>query len=472
MRILLVTPPWYCLQGQASSVMPLGLCYLAAVLREDGHQCLIYDGDIGFGDPKNEPGIIGNHDYYHKMMTSHPAWDKAERVVKEFDPDICGITFTTGAYNSAKHMTDIVKRNNRQTVVVLGGPHPTLMPEDSLREFDADIAVRGEGERAICQCAASIRDGKPLDDIEGITFKTADGRIISNPVRPRIKDLDSLPIPARDLLLDEDKYETIPIITGRGCPFKCTFCASNKIWGRKVRNRSLENIIAEIEQVAKKFPDKHIRFNDDTFTMNEKRVVGICDLIKERNIDIKWVCYGRVDVMTHRMLAEMKSAGCDGVFFGVESGNKEILESVQKGIKVEQVIDAFDSAKKLGIKASAYFMIGFPSETAKQVKDTIRLMKRIRPTGFCCWNIVTPYPGTELYEVAKKKGVLPEGLEWGDFFHKSEKINLSDMSEAEMHGLARRIERGLQRRKNRDNIKQKIVFGLRHPVKLLKKWKT
>jgi radical SAM superfamily enzyme YgiQ (UPF0313 family) len=116
-------------------------------------------------------------------------------------------------------------------------------------------------------------------------------------------------------------------------------------------------------------------------------------------------------------------------------------------------------------------MIGFPTETAKQVEDTIRLMKQIKPTGFCCWSIVTPYPGTELYEDAKNRGLLPEGLTWGDFFHQSEKINLSNMSKEEMHGLVRRIEKELEKLKRKDNIKYKIAFGLKHPVKLLKKWK-
>lgn len=473
MRVLFVSPPWHCLHNKAPMAMPLGLCYLAAVLREHGHECLIYDGDLGFGDEDSESPIIIDYERYHEMTDSHIAWDKAESVVREFNPDVCGITFTTGAYASAKKMAGIAKKCNPDTTVVLGGPHATLLPEETLKDIDAEAVVRNEGENSLLELVSCLEENKPLNDVLGISYKLENGAIKHNAVRPLIEDLDSLPFPARDLVVEKEKYKIIPIFTSRGCPFKCNFCASHKIWGRKVRYRSLDNVIAEIEMIKSEFGSSAIRIVDDTFTLKEKNVVQFCDMLRAKQLDVKWLCYGRVDTMTEKMLVEMKKAGCAGIFAGVESGNPDILKSVQKGITVNQVVRAFELTKKVGIKTSAYFMMGFPAETKKQILDTVKLWKKIDPNGFSCWNIVTPYPGTELYEIAKDKKLLPENIDWSDFFHQSEKVNLSSMHRDEFLKLAKKIqnmvEQRKERKKKRDEYRNKIEFGLKHPILLCRK---
>jgi len=432
-RVLLVRPPWDVFLGLKSKQIPLGLCYIASVLKDAGHECLVFDGDLDV--PVSPPShkwveykILVDYDQYFKALNDdHVAWKKIKSIIKSFKPDIVGITMPTGLYSAALRVAKIVKDTDSEIPVVVGGPHPTILPEDTIRKNFIDIVIRGEGEYTMLDITNTFDKGKALDDVQGITYKNKE-IIHHNPPRLLIRNLDLIPFPARDLIFDKEKYSPDSfgfVITSRGCPFKCIYCSSAKIWGRTVRYRSPENVITELKEVKQTFGTNLFRFNDDTFTLNKDRALKICELIVKEKLDIKWYCDTRVDLLSHDLLTRMKEAGCIRINLGIESGNPAILKSIEKGITLEQAKLALNMAKEVGIPTLAYFMIGFPNEGRKEIMDTITFMKDTKPDNVC-WGIVTPYPGTELYEIGRKQGLLPETLDWSAFFHQSPNMGVTD----------------------------------------------
>lgn len=239
------------------------------------------------------------------------------------------------------------------------------------------------------------------------------------PNRGYIEDLDSLPFPARHLL-PMDKYKilgrkltVIHVISSRGCPFQCTFCSSSALCGKRFRARSVENILDEIEEAAEKYKTRHIEFIDDTFTLNRRRIVEFCEEVKKRGLDISWCCSSRVDTIDEDLMKKMKEAGCFIIFFGVESASQRTLDLIGKGITVDRAVKAINWAKKAGIEVLASFVIGFPWETRRDMKETIRFAVKLKP-DFAEFSVATPYPGTALYEMAEKEGLI-EVRDWSKY---------------------------------------------------------
>jgi anaerobic magnesium-protoporphyrin IX monomethyl ester cyclase len=229
--------------------------------------------------------------------------------------------------------------------------------------------------------------------------------------QPWIKDLDSLPFPARHLL-PMDKYTILGkkstignIISSRGCPFYCTFCESSLLFGRMFRARSPKNVVDEMKQLINEYHPKTIEFSDDLFTLNMKRTETICDEIRRRGLDIPWACSSRVDTVSRSLLRKMKKAGCILIYYGVESGSQRVLNLMRKHIKIEQIIKAIKWTKEVGIEILASFIIGFPGETREDMQKTIAFAKRL-DVDYAQFSFATPYPGTELYQMAKEKGLL------------------------------------------------------------------
>jgi radical SAM superfamily enzyme YgiQ (UPF0313 family) len=341
-----------------------------------------------------------------------------EKQITEFvsrrKPAIVGLTAMTTTINSAIHVAHNIKASNKETLVVLGGAHVSILPEETLKNnLDVDIIVRGEGEETFLDlvenCEKSVSD---LSDVQGITYRN--GSIVSNTVeRPPIKNLDSLPFPAFHLL-PQGKYRlhppfgrkspVMPIITSRGCPYNCVFC-SKSVYGKKYRSNSPEYIIKEIHLLIDNFGVKEIKFYDDVFTLDRKRVLTLCDQLRKNHLDIPWSCETRVNLVDDELLKSMKAAGCYMIAFGVESGSQEVLKSIGKGITLGQIETAFNKTRNAGIGTVGYFMIGAPAETPETIAKTIEFAKKIDP-DFVQFSIATPYPGTELYRIAKKKGCL------------------------------------------------------------------
>jgi len=283
--------------------------------------------------------------------------------------------------------------------------------------------VRGEGEQTMLE-VAKVLEGNSLNSLKkvpGITYRE-EAKIRSNPSGSPILELDALPFPAFHLL-PMGKYRlhppfgrgspVMPIITSRGCPYRCIFC-SKSVFGKKYRANCPDYVINEVRLLNEKFGVKEIKFYDDVFTFDKKRVVSICTQLKEMGVDIPWTCETRVNLVDEELLGIMKDSGCYMIAYGVESGNQGILNSLKKDITLEQAIRAFELTKEAGIETVAYFMIGAPWETPDAIKDTIEFAKKLDP-DFVQFSTTTPYPGTELYECFAGDGV--SSGEWDKYVY-------------------------------------------------------
>ena len=318
MKVVLAVPQWF----TQRPIQPMGLLYLASVLRRAGHSVRIIDGEVE---------RIG-HDALVDIVA-------AER------PDLFGMTTTTAQATWAFALAEALKRRVPGTFVGLGGPHASSLPERSLQEAPSlDAVVFGEGEQTILEIMDRLRSRDTLEGVHGTAFRDKDG-IVVNVSRELVEDLDSLPFPAWDLI-PMQKYvastsfpnkvkQYTNIFTSRGCPYGCTFCGAKTTWTRKFRARSPENVIAEIEEVYTRFGIPNFFISDDLFTLKRKRVLEICNLIIEKKLPITWTCLSRVNTVDREMLALMKKAGCYLICYGLESGSQEILDELKKGTTVE-----------------------------------------------------------------------------------------------------------------------------------------
>ncbi len=364
---------------------PVGLGYLASVLRERGFKVRIIDDLV-------------------EKLSHH------ELLKKIKDSIIVGITSTTPTFNAALRYAKKIKEAFPNIFVILGGVHVTFKPHDAVKHPYVDAVCVGEGEETIVEVAERVESGKSLEGVRGVVFKQ-DGKIVENQRRGFIEDLDSLPFPAFDLM-PLDKYrvfgyklEQFPVITSRGCPFRCRYCSSSLFMGRKFRARSAKNVVDEIEWLIDEFNAKHIAFGDDTFTLSKRRVESICEEIKKRKIDIDWSCSSRVDTISEDLLRKMKEAGCRTIYYGVESASQDILEYYNKKIDFEKVKRAVELTKKVGIGVVCSFIIGAPMEKKEDVMKTLKFAIKLDP-DYAQFSILTPYPGTSIYEEAKKEGLL------------------------------------------------------------------
>jgi len=422
MRILLIDPPFYRFIRYYNRFFPLGLAYLAAVLRDNGHEVLIYDADAN-KEKAHDMDFSALEEKYPEYIEnvsklSHPIWGELRDVLNEFKPDLVGISVFTTKVASAFMAAQIAKSSNPDTPVVVGGPHPSVKSEELLKIAPfVDFAVRGEAENSVVQLVQAVERKGGYGDIEGLSFR-ADGRIRHNPAAGFIRDLDRLPYPARDLLLNKSAYTSEDMglmMSGRGCPFECTFCSSAGVWGRGVRFRSVENVIGEMRQVCSSHGTVQFSFKDDIFTINPKRVLEFCRLLKNEKLHVKWDCNARVNLIDERLLAEMKSAGCNGIKVGIESGSDRILKDVmRKNITVAQVKHAAQLIRKAGIHWTGYFMMGLPTETEQEMLATLELMRQIKP-DFASLSVYEPLPGTQLYEAGLTTGDTVESRALDDY---------------------------------------------------------
>lgn len=370
---------------------PLGLLYIAAVLRQDGHAVSIIDAEAE-----------GAED--HRRIA---------KKVRAQDPDLVGLSFTTPMLSSAVNAIELIKKELPNVPVIVGGPHVSADPVASLEATGASIAVIGEGETTARELVSKLSRGESLTECRGICIRS-DGNITRTQQRPFIKELDTLPFPARDLLKievyqhassqsrKENPYYT-NVISSRGCPFKCIFCGSAAVFGDIIRYRSPSRVVDEIDECMRRFRIGIFSIVDDTLTISKSHVLGICDEIASRGLRPLWMAQARVDTIDEQILRAMKNSGCEEIHFGYESGSQEILDNIKKGITVEQSVRATGLARKAGMKIHGDFMIGNPGETEKTVRQTIELAKKLDPDT-AQFTLAQPFPGTELYRIATKSG--------------------------------------------------------------------
>ena len=423
-KILLINPPFYRLMNSHFNGLSLGLCYIASVLSNNGHDVKIYNADyLNETRYANQIEIIDNYDNYKQILQNpqHKIWGEIGKVIRDFSPDIVGITALTGTYKSAENIAKITKEIRSDIVVVVGGVHPTLLPDESIENECFDYVIRGEGEQTFLELA----NGLKKESIPGLTYRDDSKNVVHNQSRSYIEDLDSIPFPARELYLNETGgMDYGYIMTGRGCPFECTYCASKKIWNKQTRFRSEQNVMDEIKYVYDTFGTRSFYFIDDTFTLNKTRAKRICQMIIDAGLDIEWICDTRVDTLDEELLLLMKEAGCSRVKIGVESGSERILKKIKKGINKEQIRHAVSLIKDVGIDLTIYLMIGFPTETDSEVHETIEFARELDPKYYSL-SILAPYPGTEIYDDVIRSGITLPKEHWEYFFHQSKDMILT-----------------------------------------------
>ncbi len=387
------------MKGLGAVLPPLGIAYLAAVLEKDNHEVKIIDG----------PALATVEEY---------GFNNLARDVKKFDPEVVGITASTSQIDHAKKSIRIIKKINPDCKIVLGGTLITADP-DQLKNFkEVDFGVYGEADLTFKDILKKIESKKKIENLEGVIWREKKEIKFLKP--KMITDMDDIPMPARHLLKmsiykpSPANYRRLPattMITSRGCPYQCIFC-SRPTEGTAFRAHSAKRVVDEIELLINDFGIKDIQMFDDTFSLISKRAKDICKGIIERKLDIGWNCMTRVDRVDKELLTLMKKSGCYETGFGVESGNERILKFIKKGFTKDHVRNSVKLAKEVGIDVRGFFMMGFPTETKKNILETIEFAKEL-DVDVAQFMISTPYPGTELWGIAKKLGTISD--DWNDF---------------------------------------------------------
>jgi anaerobic magnesium-protoporphyrin IX monomethyl ester cyclase len=413
-HITLVTPPYPSGSSQHPPCPSIGLGYLAAVLEKNQYKVDIIDY-LTLGavreDFRNRVNELKAHGFgLAVLMPGGVTYEDFRKEISKRQPDIVGITSTILTYKSALKIAKIAKEVNPKCLTILGGPHVTFWDEQTLQECAyVDVVVRKEGENTMLELAQRVEAGRDYSDALGITCRK-NGKIVKNPDRPYIENLDDIPFPALHLWPIEQlqKCGTVifELVTSRGCVNWCNFCVEVRMHGRKYRIRSPKNVVDELEFLHKTYGAEYFAFLDDAFTVDQHRAAEICDEIRKRKLKIKWACETRVDRITKELLLKMRESGCVAVWFGIESGSPTILEAMGKGISLSQTIRAFKWAKEVGLRANPNVILGFPGETKKTAWETIKFVRRLSPNHMGCYTVATPYPGTPMYDLVKKNGWL------------------------------------------------------------------
>lgn len=361
-------------------------------------------------------------------VSSNPKKDLILKI-RQYNPTHIGITFTTPLFFEAKRIAKIIKKINRNIILICGGVHSTALPYETLETSDFDILCYGEGDITIVEIIKTDNINA-LKKVKGIFYKDKNNKIHTTSPRDLIKDLDSLPLPAWHLY-DLTKYKSSklsakyspvgPIETSRGCVYKCAYC-NKKIFGATFRFKSVKRVVKEFEYL-KKCGFREIHVWDDMFTTHMPRAKEICDEITRRKIKISWAltCGIRVNNVDQEIFHKLKKAGCHAVYFGVESGDQEILNRINKGITLEQAKRAVYMAKKAGLETVTFFMLGLPGETKETIKKTINFATHIG-SDYAKTTILTPYPGTKIFDEFDEKGVIIT-KDWAKYnFHSASKV--------------------------------------------------
>jgi radical SAM superfamily enzyme YgiQ (UPF0313 family) len=392
MRFLLINP-YYSISETPSP--PLGLAYIAAALERAGIEVKILDFVV--------------FPYNKKFM---------ESVLEEFRPDIAGATAVTMTFDNAVSVIRDIKSVDPSITTVMGGPHVTFCAKETLSLFpEIDFIVLGEGEETIVELAEALHEGRDISGMEGIVFRKNSG-IVDNGTKKRRMNIDSLPLPARHLLpLGRYRALGMPLsmTTSRGCPFKCIFCVGRKMVGAKVRYRDPGKVVDEMEHLSS-FGFRQINVADDLFTSNGNHCLGVCDEIVGRGLEIKWTSFARVDTVSVEVLKRMKEAGCHTVSFGIESGNREMLKRIKKGITLDHVIEAVQMCNEAGVSPHASFILGLPGETPETLKETVEFGNRLKDMGVSHgFHLLAPFPGTEVREKKEEFDLKILSDDWRDY---------------------------------------------------------
>lgn len=453
---------------------PLGLAYIAAILEDKHYPVSIIDAAAeGW---KNIKKFDENRDY------NGLDYEQIKTKIKKRAPQVVGITITfTVQKDSAFKVASVVKAIDRKIIVVVGGPHVSVRPEECALNPDIDFAVMGEGEATTLELLKELENKANVDQlkrIKGLAFRTKQGVYVA-PRRPVIQDLDSLPLPARDLLPMKTYFEAAKlkranrdlnkpwatVITSRGCPFNCVFCSVHLAMGRQWRGRSPENIIEELKYLVQKYGVKQIDFEDDNMSWNKERMGRICDLVIRGNLKLEWCTPNgiRADTLDEALLKKMKAAGCRELWFAPESGSQRVVdEIIGKRLDLKYVAKMVAACRKIGISSNCFFVIGLPGETKAEIKKTISFAQKLGRLGAdnCLFSIATPLYGTRLYDQAVKEGLFSQGSDHGLMYDKP-LLQTSEFTPEELVNLREHAQRE-NRQAYLKNSLNKLFYYLTH----------
>ena len=406
MKILLINPPIR--EWAKANCVPLGLGYIAAVLQEEGHNVEIMD-----------------------INAFRWSREEVEEKIREAEFDLVGIGGIVTIYRQIKWLVSTLKKYHPAKKVIVGGSAATSVPRTLMERTATDIACIGEGERTVKEVVWALEKGEDLSEVDGIWFRDKKDEIHATKPRQPIKDLDSLPLPAYDLF-PMDIYLRNPVgapnrnkwvdgnsvddtlstnlFATRGCPYKCIYCYHD-FMGQGYRTRSPQNVFSEMEMLYQRYGVKYFHFVDDEFVMKKAFVYEFCQKVRESALGFTWGCSGRANLMTEDLVPTMANSGCVVIGYGIESGSQKMLDIMKKRVTVEQAKQAVKLTQKHLGWADCSFMIGIPGETQETIQETIDFCKELKLVPEVVF-FATPYPGTELYEMAKAQNKIGDEEEY------------------------------------------------------------
>ncbi len=462
-NVCLVRPPFFKIYGVEKVHFPLSIGYLASTLEKAGHNVSFVDGEVL--DYNLYKGILYNGIVNAAIFYADPyfierrfsvvsrimedkdnaVWDIIVRKIAETKPDVIGISCYTVNMTAVNILADKIKREIGDIPLVLGGIHPTSSPQKTLDEISAvDYVVVGEGERTFEELVDRISSGDSTSfQIDGVLSRK------SAQFKPRslIQNIDSIPLPKRDFYDQSNYIFGAPLLTSRGCMYQCVFCASHVMWTRKVRFRSVDNVIEELKLLKSKFNTKRIRILDDTFVLNKKWIAEFCDKLKKENLSFSFNCSGRINTVDEELFKMLHENGFDSIAFGVESGSPRVIESIKKHIDLSKVPDVIRMANRYGFDTTAFFMTGHRGETLEDIKMSEELFRR-SGSNRGELSMLIPYSKTDVGEEAEKNGFKFGVNDYYKFHHARNRVlyNMTALSDQELLREHKRFERIIQRR--------------------------
>jgi len=419
MKVLLINPPYFNSKYKFIGLVapPLGIAYMAAVLEQNDIAVEIIDA-----------------------AALEMSWETLEREIKRTSPQLVAVTALTPTIDQALQTAELAKKTCPQATVVMGGYHPTFNYQEILEKDYVDIVIRGEGEYTLLELVQTLEEGGDLKNVKGIAYQ--DG---VTPPRPLIADLDELPFPARHLLPMDHykilnmKLHTATLISGRGCPMQCSFCASAALHGNKLRMRSAQNVVDEMEHLINDHDAGMIAFMDDTFTLKPSRVAEICDEIIKRDLDTYWGCTARADTLSDELLQKLSDSGCITLFLGVESADQQQLDRVNKQMTIDKIRQAFKLSRENDIRTIASVVLGMPGDTKDSIERTIKFVRELNPS-YALFSLATPYPGTRFYQEAVQDNLI-KVKDWSKYTLLSPVLETVDCSLDELKKMQKKAFR-------------------------------
>ncbi len=380
----------------------LGPAYLAASLASEGHEVRCIDADA--------------LDWTGRV---------AAQGILEGDPELVGISVNTALFGEAMAVAQELRKAGWEGHLTLGGVHPSALPRETLeRIHEADSLVIGEGERTVTELACALQARRDVEGIAGLLARTTNGDVVLGAPRSVEKDLDTLPLPALELL-PMDRYVSPMwtggkerrmgvLITSRGCPAGCEFCASNVLWGRRVRFHSVDRVMQEVRRLVDEFNVDYLVFNDDTFTINKRFCLEICNRLEVDGVRTPYMVTSRVDTVDEKLLDRLRETGCFLITYGIESGSEEVLRQIRKNTKLDRARRAVEYAKQIGMKVTGNFMFGHWTDTRETCRRTLAFARELQ-CDLSQFAICIPYPGSALYHKAAADDRIHPTADYSDF---------------------------------------------------------